>query len=128
MRHPTRLLLASALLCSTVMAEQSANKALTIEIASNLKNKGKAAHLVLKMQVVSADAETFPILKAQEPLVRDSILQVIGKHSYPEMSKIKDSKALKKELLAAIQKSLEPEFKKPLVSDVVIDQYLAQED
>jgi flagellar FliL protein len=72
------------------------------------------------------DATFVPLLEQHTPLIRDAVIELLGKQGEDTVKSLSGREELRKQLMAHLNEILLPETGKTVVSDLLFTKYLYQ--
>ncbi|MBD1559370.1 flagellar basal body-associated protein FliL [Vibrio sp. S9_S30] len=130
----TPCLLAFALLFSATGATEEektgpkfAYYTLQPDLTTNFYTSGKKlGYLQVRIDIMVADTTFVPVLEQHTPLIRDAVIDFLGKQGEDKVKSLSGREDLRKELMGRLNEILLPETGKTVVSDLLFTKYLYQ--
>ncbi|MDP2573061.1 flagellar basal body-associated protein FliL [Vibrio penaeicida] len=97
------------------------------DLTTNFHTSGKKlGYLQVRIDIMVADATFVPLLEQHTPLIRDAVIDLLGKQSEDKVKSLSGREDLRKELMAHLNEILLPETGKTVVADLLFTKYLYQ--
>lgn len=97
------------------------------DLTTNFHTSGKKlGYLQVRIDIMVADATFVPLLEQHTPLIRDAVIDLLGKQGEDKVKSLSGREDLRKELMAHLNEILLPETGKTVVSDLLFTKYLYQ--
>lgn len=101
--------------------------ALSPHITTNVYTKGnKIVYLRISVDLMVADSSYIADLELHEPLIRDAIIEHVGKQQEEKIKSLAGKAALETELLDLLNSLLLAETGRTIIAKVLFSEYLAQ--
>lgn len=97
------------------------------DITTNFYTKGKKlGYIQIRVDVmVSSDAD-LPIIERHQPLIRDTIVELLGEESEDKIKSLSGRKDIRKQLVENINNILLPETGRKVIVDLLFTKYMYQ--
>lgn len=92
----------------------------------NLESQDEARYLQTEVQLMSRDALALDAAKVHVPLIRNSLLMLLGQQKPDSIASREGKEQLQKAALAEVQKVLQAETGKPVVEAVYFTSFVMQ--
>ncbi|MCW8335431.1 flagellar basal body-associated protein FliL [Vibrio paucivorans] len=132
-RYLAQIILASSVLISMPsMAEQEAGPQLayfTLEpdLTTNFHTSGKKlGYIQVRIDIMVANAADLPIVELHQPLIRDAVIELLGKQSEDTIKSLAGREDLRKTLVEQLHGILLPETGRTIIADLLFTKYLYQ--
>ncbi|USD40997.1 flagellar basal body-associated protein FliL [Vibrio sp. SCSIO 43135] len=132
-RYLAQIILASSVLISMPsMAEQEAGPQLayfTLEpdLTTNFHTSGKKlGYIQVRIDIMVANAADLPIVELHQPLIRDAVIELLGKQSEDTIKSLAGREDLRKTLVEQLNGILLPETGRTIIADLLFTKYLYQ--
>ncbi|MGY3571010.1 flagellar basal body-associated protein FliL [Vibrio paucivorans] len=132
-RYLAQIILASTVLISMPsMAEQEAGPQLayfTLEpdLTTNFHTSGKKlGYIQVRIDIMVANAADLPIVELHQPLIRDAVIELLGKQSEDTIKSLAGREDLRKTLVEQLNGILLPETGRTIIADLLFTKYLYQ--
>ncbi|MDR9827366.1 flagellar basal body-associated protein FliL [Vibrio sp.] len=122
----------SAIFASPTFAEQEekpqlAYFTLSPDLTTNFHTSGKKlGYIQVRIDVMVANQSDLPIIEQHQPLIRDAIIEMLGKQSEDTIKSLAGREDLRKSLVARINDTLLPETGRTVIADLLFTKYLYQ--
>lgn len=124
----------SSLFSLSTLAEEEADQGPTFayytlepDMTTNIYTKGKVlSYLQVRIDLMVADNSYIADLEAHDPLIRDTIVEIIGKQSADQVKTLAGREELRKTLLDELNSLLLVETGRTLIADLLFTKYLYQ--
>lgn len=124
----------SSLFSLSALAEEEADQGPTFayytlepDMTTNIYTKGKVlSYLQVRIDLMVADNSYIADLEAHDPLIRDTIVEIIGKQSADQVKTLTGREELRKTLLDELNSLLLVETGRTLIADLLFTKYLYQ--
>lgn len=97
------------------------------DLTTNFYTKGKdLGYLQVRIDIMVADSKDLPIIEHNQPLIRDAVIEMIGKQTEDTISSLAGREDLRKSLVKVINDQLLPETGRSVVADLLFTKYIYQ--
>ena len=97
------------------------------DITTNVSTLGsKLTYLKVRIDIMVSNKSDLPLIEHHQPLIRDTIVKVIGQQDIEAVKSIAGRKALRHELVQKVNEALLPELGRTIVTDLLFTKYLYQ--
>ncbi|MDN3615498.1 flagellar basal body-associated protein FliL [Vibrio gallaecicus] len=133
-RYVTQIILAISLLFSvpSFAEEENATPQLayfTLEpdLTTNFHTKGKKlGYIQVRIDIMVANSIDLELIELHQPLIRDAVIELLGKQSEDTIKSLSGREDLRKTLVNHLNKILLPETGKTVIADLLFTKYLYQ--
>lgn len=129
----THCLLAFSLLCpifgavANDEAPQLAYFTLEPELITNFYTTGKKlGYIRVRIDIMVANSLDLPLIDRHQPLIRDAIIEILGKQSEDTIKSLAGREDLRKKLVEELNNILLPEVGRRLIADLFFTKYIYQ--
>lgn len=122
----------SILLTAPVVAQEEAEPKLayfTLEpdLTTNFYTQGKQlGYIQVRIDIMVANAKDLPIVELHQPLIRDAVIELLGKQSEDTIKSLAGREDLRKTLVQELNSILLPETGRTIIADLLFTKYLYQ--
>ncbi|WP_070962932.1 flagellar basal body-associated protein FliL [Vibrio sonorensis] len=122
----------SILLSTSVFAEEETGPQLayfTLEpdLTTNFYTKGKKlGYIQVRIDIMVASDKDLSIIELHQPLIRDAVIELLGKQSEDTITSLAGREDLRKVLVEQLNSTLLPETGKTVIADLLFTKYLYQ--
>ncbi len=97
------------------------------DLTTNFYTKGdKLGYIQVRIDIMVANQTDLPIVEKHQPLIRDAVIEMLGKQSEETIKSLAGREDLRKSLVEQINAILLPEVGKTVVTDLLFTKYLYQ--
>ncbi|MDN3608790.1 flagellar basal body-associated protein FliL [Vibrio ostreicida] len=132
-RHLAPLFFALSLFVGTPsIAEEGAEPSLayfTLEpdLTTNFYTKGKQlGYIQVRLDIMVANSTDLAIIELHQPLIRDAVIELLGKQSEDTITSLAGREDLRKILVEQLNSILLPETGRTIIADLLFTKYLYQ--
>ncbi|MEZ8064724.1 MULTISPECIES: flagellar basal body-associated protein FliL [Vibrio] len=132
-RYVAQVFLAISLLfsASSFAEEESISKlayfTLEPDLTTNFYTKGKKlGYIQVRLDIMVADSHDLATIEHHQPLIRDAVIELLGKQNEETIKSLSGREDLRKTLVEHLNKILLPETGKTLIADLLFTKYLYQ--
>ncbi|CAM3138584.1 MULTISPECIES: flagellar basal body-associated protein FliL [Vibrio] len=122
----------SVLVSFTSMAEESNEPKLayfTLEpdLTTNFYTQGKKlGYIQVRIDIMVANDKDLAIIELHQPLIRDAVIELLGKQSSDTITSLAGREDLRKKLVEQLNSILLPETGRTIIADLLFTKYLYQ--
>ena len=122
----------SVLVSCTSMAEESNEPKLayfTLEpdLTTNFYTQGKKlGYIQVRIDIMVANDKDLAIIELHQPLIRDAVIELLGKQSSDTITSLAGREDLRKKLVEQLNSILLPETGRTIIADLLFTKYLYQ--
>ncbi|MDN3700712.1 flagellar basal body-associated protein FliL [Vibrio artabrorum] len=132
-RYVAQIFLAMSLLfpASCFAKEEPTSKlayfTLEPDLTTNFHTKGKKlGYIQVRLDIMVADSKDLATIEYHQPLIRDAVIELLGKQNEETIKSLSGREDLRKILVAHLNEILLPETGKTLIADLLFTKYLYQ--
>ncbi|MEZ9060006.1 MULTISPECIES: flagellar basal body-associated protein FliL [Vibrio] len=132
-RYVAQIFLAISLLFSlpSLAEEESAPKlayfTLEPDLTTNFYTKGKKlGYIQVRIDIMVANSTDLPAIELHQPLIRDAVIELLGKQNEETIKSLSGREDLRKTLVDRLNEILLPETGKTIIADLLFTKYLYQ--
>lgn len=108
-------------------APQLAYFTLEPELTTNFFTKGnKLGYIQVRLDIMVANAADLPIVEQHQPLIRDAVIEMLGKQTEDTIKSLAGREDLRKSLVNRINNILLPEVGRTVIADLLFTKYIYQ--
>lgn len=97
------------------------------DLTTNFFTKGKdLGYIQVRIDIMVADSKDLPIIEHNQPLIRDAIVELLGKQTEDTIKSLAGREDLRKTLVKIINDLLLPETGRAIVADLLFTKYIYQ--
>lgn len=97
------------------------------ELTTNFYTKGKdLGYITLRVEIMVADGNDLPLIEHNQPLIRDAIVELLGRQTGDTIKSLAGREDLRKTLVKQVNDLLLPETGRPIVADLLFTKYMYQ--
>ncbi len=125
------LLAASLLFSCSAFAENEAPKlayfTLEPDITTNFYTTGKKlGYIQVRIDVMVTDSADLPLIEKHQPLIRDAVVELLGKQNEETIKSLAGRENLRKILVEQLNNTLLAETGRAIIADLLFTKYLYQ--
>jgi len=132
-RYLAQIFIALGILVSLpVLAEEEGAPKLayfTLEpdLTTNFYTKGKKlGYIQVRIDIMVANEADLGVIELHQPLIRDAVIELLGKQSEDTITSLAGREDLRKTLVEQLNATLLPETGKTIIADLLFTKYLYQ--
>ncbi|EKO3537688.1 flagellar basal body-associated protein FliL [Vibrio fluvialis] len=132
-RYLVQTMLALSLLIPFVVSasEEDAPKlayfTLEPDLTTNFYTKGKKlGYIQVRIDIMVANSVDLPLVERHQPLIRDAVVELLGKQTEDTIKSLAGREDLRKTLVEQLNNILLPETGRPLIADLLFTKYIYQ--
>ncbi|AVH31795.1 flagellar basal body-associated protein FliL [Vibrio fluvialis] len=132
-RYLVQTMLAVSLLIPFVVSasEEDAPKlayfTLEPDLTTNFYTKGKKlGYIQVRIDIMVANSVDLPLVERHQPLIRDAVVELLGKQTEDTIKSLAGREDLRKTLVEQLNNILLPETGRPLIADLLFTKYIYQ--
>ncbi|MBY8040295.1 flagellar basal body-associated protein FliL [Vibrio fluvialis] len=132
-RYLVQTMLAVSLLIPFVVSanEEDAPKlayfTLEPDMTTNFYTKGKKlGYIQVRIDIMVANSVDLPLVERHQPLIRDAVVELLGKQTEDTIKSLAGREDLRKTLVEQLNNILLPETGRPLIADLLFTKYIYQ--
>lgn len=115
----------------TFAQEESAPKlayfTLEPDLTTNFYTKGKKlGYIQVRIDIMVASEADLKVIEQHQPLIRDAVVELLGKQSEDTITSLAGREDLRKTLVNQLNETLLPETGKTIIADLLFTKYLYQ--
>jgi len=108
-------------------APQLAYFTLEPDLTTNFYTKGKKlGYIQVRIDIMVASEADLQIIELHQPLIRDAVIELLGKQSEDTITSLAGREDLRKTLVSQLNETLLPETGKTIIADLLFTKYLYQ--
>ncbi|TFH89900.1 flagellar basal body-associated protein FliL [Vibrio ouci] len=108
-------------------APQLAYFTLEPDLTTNFYTKGKKlGYIQVRIDIMVASEADLKIIELHQPLIRDAVIELLGKQSEDTITSLAGREDLRKTLVSQLNETLLPETGKTIIADLLFTKYLYQ--
>ncbi|MCE0493528.1 flagellar basal body-associated protein FliL [Vibrio salinus] len=97
------------------------------DLTTNFYTKGKnLGYIQVRIDIMVADSKDLPVVEHNQPLIRDAIVELLGKQTEDTIKSLAGREDLRKSLVKIINDLLLPETGRAVVADLLFTKYMYQ--
>ncbi|QIL85535.1 flagellar basal body-associated protein FliL [Vibrio sp. HDW18] len=134
-RYLIQIMLALSCMLSFVsVAQQKSNTVpqlgyftLEPDLTTNFFTKGnKLGYIQVRIDIMVANAADLPIIDRHQPLIRDAVVELLGKQTEDTIKSLAGREDLRKSLVGRLNNILLPEVGRTIIADLLFTKYIYQ--
>ncbi|MDE1515624.1 MAG: flagellar basal body-associated protein FliL [Vibrio sp.] len=134
-RYLIQIMLAlSCMLSFASVAQQPSNTipqlgyfTLEPDLTTNFFTKGnKLGYIQVRIDIMVANAADLPIIDRHQPLIRDAVVELLGKQTEDTIKSLAGREDLRKSLVGRLNNILLPEVGRTIIADLLFTKYIYQ--
>lgn len=123
----TSLLIPAAAYASDEEAPKLAYFTLEPDLTTNFYTKGKKlGYIQVRIDIMVANSADLPLVERHQPLIRDAVVELLGKQSEDTIKSLAGREDLRKTLVDSLNSILLPETGRKLIADLLFTKYIYQ--
>ncbi len=108
-------------------APQLAYFTLEPDLTTNFYTKGKElGYIQVRIDIMVSDAADLPLIELHQPLIRDTIVELLGKQTEDTVKSLAGREDIRKQLVKQINDLLIAETGRPILADLLFTKYMYQ--
>ncbi|MDC0611251.1 flagellar basal body-associated protein FliL [Vibrio sp.] len=120
-----------AMISNASAEEQEAAKlayfTLEPDLTTNFYTKGKnLGYIQVRIDIMVADSKDLPTIEHNQPLIRDAVVELLGRQTEDTIKSLAGREDLRKTLVKQINDLLLPETGRAIVADLLFTKYMYQ--
>ncbi|KUI96792.1 flagellar basal body-associated protein FliL [Vibrio sp. MEBiC08052] len=97
------------------------------DLTTNFFTKGKElGYIQVRIEIMVANNSDLPLIEKNQPLIRDTVVELMGKQTADTIRSLAGREDLRKTLVKRINDLLLPETGRPIVADLLFTKYIYQ--
>ncbi|ENM3738993.1 TPA: flagellar basal body-associated protein FliL [Vibrio cholerae] len=97
------------------------------ELTTNFFTKGnKLGYIQVRIDIMVAKASDLPIVEQHQPLIRDAVVELLGKQTEDTIKSLAGREDLRKSLVNRLNNILLPEVGRTVIADLLFTKYIYQ--
>ena len=121
------LLFSLSALAEEEAAPQLAYFTLEPDLTTNFYTKGKRlGYIQVRIDIMVANEADLNVIELHQPLIRDAVIELLGKQSEDVIASLSGREDLRKTLVDQLNATLLPETGKTIIADLLFTKYLYQ--
>ncbi|CAH8218102.1 flagellar basal body-associated protein FliL [Vibrio aestuarianus] len=132
-RYVAQIIIAMSLLCTlpSKAEEEGVPKlayfTLEPDLTTNFFTKGKKlGYIQVRIDVMVANSKDLPIVELHQPLIRDAVVELLGKQTEETIKSLAGREDLRKSLVEQLNAVLLPETGRTVIADLLFTKYIYQ--
>ncbi|CAH8229243.1 flagellar basal body-associated protein FliL [Vibrio aestuarianus] len=132
-RYVAQIIIAMSLLCAlpSKAEEEGVPKlayfTLEPDLTTNFFTKGKKlGYIQVRIDVMVANSKDLPIVELHQPLIRDAVIELLGKQTEETIKSLAGREDLRKSLVEQLNAVLLPETGRTVIADLLFTKYIYQ--
>ncbi|CAH8210549.1 MULTISPECIES: flagellar basal body-associated protein FliL [Vibrio] len=132
-RYVAQIIIAMSLLCAlpSKAEEEGVPKlayfTLEPDLTTNFFTKGKKlGYIQVRIDVMVANSKDLPIVELHQPLIRDAVVELLGKQTEETIKSLAGREDLRKSLVEQLNAVLLPETGRTVIADLLFTKYIYQ--
>ncbi|MGC9549956.1 flagellar basal body-associated protein FliL [Vibrio metoecus] len=106
-------------------APQLAYFTLEPDLTTNFFTKGnKLGYIQVRIDIMVANAVDLPIVEQHQPLIRDAVVELLGKQTEDTIKSLAGREDLRKSLVNRLNNILLPEVGRTVIADLLFTKYI----
>ncbi|WP_194438116.1 flagellar basal body-associated protein FliL [Vibrio fluminensis] len=108
-------------------ATQLAYFTLEPDLTTNFYTQGKQlGYIQVRIDIMVASQSDLPIIERHQPLIRDAVIEMLGKQTEATVKSLAGREDMRKSLVKELNEILLPETGKTVIADLLFTKYLYQ--
>ncbi|EEY98063.1 flagellar biosynthesis protein FliL [Vibrio sp. RC586] len=108
-------------------APQLAYFTLEPDLTTNFFTKGnKLGYIQVRIDIMVANAADLPVVEQHQPLIRDAVVELLGKQTEDTIKSLAGREDLRKSLVNRLNNILLPEVGRTVIADLLFTKYIYQ--
>lgn len=132
-RYVAQIIIATSLLCALPSKAEDEGVAklayftLEPDLTTNFFTKGKKlGYIQVRIDVMVANSKDLPIVELHQPLIRDAVVELLGKQTEETIKSLAGREDLRKSLVEQLNAVLLPETGRTVIADLLFTKYIYQ--
>ncbi len=97
------------------------------DLTTNFYTKGKKlGYIQVRIDIMVANSVDLPLVERHQPLIRDAVVELLGKQTEDTIKSLAGREDLRKTLVEQLNNILLPETGRPLIADLLFTKYIYQ--
>lgn len=97
------------------------------DLTTNFYTKGKQlGYIQVRIDIMVANETDLPLIELHQPLIRDAVIELLGKQTEDTIKSLAGREDLRKHLVEELNSILLPETGKTIIADLLFTKYLYQ--
>ncbi|WP_260261986.1 flagellar basal body-associated protein FliL [Vibrio intestinalis] len=97
------------------------------DLTTNFYTKGKQlGYIQVRIDIMVANDTDLPLIELHQPLIRDAVIELLGKQTEDTIKSLAGREDLRKHLVEHLNSILLPETGKTIIADLLFTKYLYQ--
>ncbi|ROV57830.1 flagellar basal body-associated protein FliL [Vibrio ponticus] len=97
------------------------------DLTTNFYTQGnRLGYIQVRIDIMVANQIDLPIIEKHQPLIRDAVIEMLGKQTEATVKSLAGREDMRKSLVAELNKILLPETGKTVIADLLFTKYLYQ--
>ncbi|EOC1767175.1 flagellar basal body-associated protein FliL [Vibrio fluvialis] len=97
------------------------------DLTTNFYTKGKKlGYIQVRIDIMVANSVDLPLVERHQPLIRDAVVELLGKQTEYTIKSLAGREDLRKTLVEQLNNILLPETGRPLIADLLFTKYIYQ--
>ncbi|MFM2588295.1 flagellar basal body-associated protein FliL [Vibrio sp. TBV020] len=97
------------------------------DLTTNFYTKGKKlGYIQVRIDIMVASEADLQVIELHQPLIRDAVIELLGKQSEDTITSLAGREDLRKTLVTQLNETLLPETGKTIIADLLFTKYLYQ--
>lgn len=108
-------------------ATQLAYFTLEPDLTTNFFTKGKdLGYIQVRIDIMVSDAADVPLIEQHQPLIRDTVVEMLGKQTEDTVKSLAGREDIRKNLVTKLNDLLIAETGRPIIADLLFTKYMYQ--
>ncbi|MCE7628306.1 flagellar basal body-associated protein FliL, partial [Vibrio fluvialis] len=86
----------------------------------------KLGYIQVRIDIMVANSVDLPLVERHQPLIRDAVVELLGKQTEDTIKSLAGREDLRKTLVEQLNNILLPETGRPLIADLLFTKYIYQ--
>ena len=97
------------------------------DLTTNFYTKGqRLGYIQVRIDIMVANSMDLPLIELHQPLIRDAVVELLGKQSEDAIKSLAGRENLRKTLVEQLNNILLPETGRTLIADLLFTKYIYQ--
>ncbi|ENM5827631.1 MULTISPECIES: flagellar basal body-associated protein FliL [Vibrio] len=97
------------------------------DLTTNFFTKGnKLGYIQVRIDIMVANAADLPVVEQHQPLIRDAVVELLGKQTEDTIKSLAGREDLRKSLVNRLNNILLPEVGRTVIADLLFTKYIYQ--
>ncbi|MFL7863915.1 flagellar basal body-associated protein FliL [Vibrio cincinnatiensis] len=97
------------------------------DLTTNFYTKGqRLGYIQVRIDIMVANSMDLPLIELHQPLIRDAVIELLGKQSEDAIKSLAGRENLRKTLVEQLNNILLPETGRTLIADLLFTKYIYQ--